>query len=73
MGLCVSFQFQTGSIKSMSIFMNFIGYYAIMFQFQTGSIKRNTPFAGVDFTLEFQFQTGSIKSIQTNTYIVQIL
>ena len=39
MGLALTFQFQTGSIKS-NLFAIFSVHNLTMFQFQTGSIKR---------------------------------
>ena len=54
------FQFQTGSIKSVSI-LNPTWVVPVMFQFQTGSIKSAFfPGQGHIYFL-FQFQTGSIK------------
>ena len=55
------FQFQTGSIKSLSGFAKkrFCG----TFQFQTGSIKSRRKPNPSAFVPVFQFQTGSIKSL----------
>ena len=58
------FQFQTGSIKSIS---GTDGACGISFQFQTGSIKRDVHGHLQKLNGTFQFQTGSIKSFHTNT------
>ena len=62
---CLKFQFQTGSIRSLSDIGLKNRKMIISFQFQTGSIRREIPecwlHAQIDMGL-FQFQTGSIRS-----------
>ncbi len=53
------FQFQNGSIKSMSKDPAFLFYPK--FQFQNGSIKRLGLKSGKKYYFLFQFQNGSIK------------
>ena len=56
----ITFQFQTGSIKSYSE-VSGMGQVRNRFQFQTGSIKSGVGLNTRTAQLTFQFQTGSIK------------
>ena len=65
-----TFQFQTGSIRSLSkLAAHLLG---AMFRFQTGSIRSCVVLAQYSLFSSFRFQTGSIRSV-TVTKIANIV
>ena len=61
--LLCTFQFHTGSIKSLSLGSG-ATRDAGQFQFHTGSIKRRSPKKTTSTLIWFQFHTGSIKRLK---------